>query len=55
MRRELLGVVLAIVGTICIATKGNLGMLAIPAEALMWDSGICVCARLLHNDAGALA
>ncbi|MDD5926107.1 DMT family transporter, partial [Ellagibacter isourolithinifaciens] len=48
MRRELLGVVLAIVGTICIATKGNLGMLAIPAEALMWGAA-SACALVFYT------
>ncbi len=37
--RELLGVVLAIAGTVCIATKGNPGALAIPVEALIWGAG----------------
>lgn len=37
--RELLGVALAIVGTICIATKGNVGSLAIPPIALLWGAG----------------
>lgn len=48
MRRELLGVVLAIVGTICIATKGNLGTLAIPAEALMWGAA-SACALVFYT------
>ncbi len=34
--RELAGLVLAISGTVLIATKGNFGSLAIPAEGLFW-------------------
>lgn len=34
--REAVGLVLAIGGTVLIATKGNLGSLAIPAEGLFW-------------------
>ena len=34
--REAAGLVLAIAGTVLIATKGNLGALAIPAEGLFW-------------------
>ena len=34
--REAAGLVLAIGGTVLIATKGNLGSLAIPAEGLFW-------------------
>lgn len=34
--REVIGVILAIAGTVLIATKGNLGTLAIPPEALFW-------------------
>ena len=34
--REAIGLVLAIGGTVLIATKGNLGSLAIPAEGLFW-------------------
>lgn len=34
--RETVGLVLAIGGTVLIATKGNLGSLAIPAEGLFW-------------------
>lgn len=34
--REVVGVLLAIAGTVLIATKGNLGVLAIPPEALFW-------------------
>lgn len=34
--RELAGLVLAIAGTFLIATKGNFGALAIPAEGLFW-------------------
>ena len=38
-KRELIGVALAIVGTFCIATKGNPGTLALPVEALLWGAG----------------
>ena len=34
--RELFGLVFALDGTFLIATKGNIGALAIPAEGLMW-------------------
>ena len=34
--RELFGLVFALGGTFLIATKGNIGALAIPAEGLMW-------------------
>ncbi|OUO90766.1 GNAT family N-acetyltransferase [Gordonibacter sp. An230] len=34
--REAVGLVLAIAGTVLIATKGNFGELAIPAEGLFW-------------------
>lgn len=34
--REVVGVLMAIAGTVLIATKGNLGTLAIPPEALFW-------------------
>lgn len=34
--RELCGLVLALAGTVLIATKGNFGSLAIPPEGLMW-------------------
>lgn len=39
---------MAIVGTICIATKGNLGTLAIPAEALMWGAA-SACALVFYT------
>ncbi len=35
-RRELIGIVLALAGVVLIATKGNLGSLEIPPEALVW-------------------
>lgn len=47
-KREVLGVVLAIAGTVCIATKGNLGMLAIPTEALFWGAG-SACALVFYT------
>lgn len=46
--REYAGVALAIAGTICIATKGNLGMLAIPAEGLFWGFG-SACALVFYT------
>ncbi len=42
LKRELLAVVMAIAGAVCIATKGNLGTLSISPEGLFWGMGSAV-------------
>ena len=43
--REIAGVALAIGGTVLVATKGDLGTLAIPADGLLW--GVCAACALV--------
>lgn len=42
LKRELLAVVMALVGAVCIATKGNLGSLSISSLGLLWGMGSAV-------------
>ena len=46
-RRELLGVVLALVGTYLVATGGNPGQLNLPPEGLAWGLGCAAAAACL--------
>lgn len=46
-RRELLGVVLALVGTYLVATGGNPGQLSLPAEGLLWGLACAAAAACL--------